>query len=88
MALLAEEPGGGCLPASPGAQACRYTLDICALVLHWNLGDLLQKEQHDYQLLVLTICNNAVSEPWPGGRSLGGGGLQSPSAKQARDQRA
>ncbi|XP_055964396.1 maestro heat-like repeat-containing protein family member 9 [Sorex fumeus] len=41
-------------------RACKFTLRNCAQAMHWTLGDVLEDEHYDYQLVVLTVCNNCL----------------------------
>ncbi|ERE72490.1 Armadillo-type fold containing protein [Cricetulus griseus] len=41
--------------------ACRYTLTMCFSQFKWSTKYLLQEDNFDFELLVLSICNNLLS---------------------------
>ncbi|XP_038398495.1 maestro heat-like repeat-containing protein family member 9 isoform X5 [Canis lupus familiaris] len=42
------------------AKACKYTLKICASELNWSTSYLLKDKHHNFELVVLNICNNLL----------------------------
>ncbi|XP_077757776.1 maestro heat-like repeat-containing protein family member 9 isoform X6 [Canis aureus] len=41
-------------------KACKYTLKICASELNWSTSYLLKDKHHNFELVVLNICNNLL----------------------------
>ncbi|EPY89566.1 hypothetical protein CB1_000094002 [Camelus ferus] len=44
-------------------KACKHTLGICASELKWSTSYLFNEEYYSFELVVLNICNNLVSDP-------------------------
>ncbi|XP_004688175.1 PREDICTED: maestro heat-like repeat-containing protein family member 9 [Condylura cristata] len=41
-------------------KACKFTLEICALELHWSTTYLLKQQNYNFEMVVLSICNNLL----------------------------
>ncbi|KAG8515795.1 Maestro heat-like repeat-containing protein family member 9 [Galemys pyrenaicus] len=41
-------------------KACKYTLEICASELHWSTVYLLKQQHCNFEMVVLSICNNLL----------------------------
>ncbi|XP_037360335.1 maestro heat-like repeat-containing protein family member 9 isoform X2 [Talpa occidentalis] len=41
-------------------KACKFTLEICVSELHWSTAHLLKQEHYNFEVVVLSICNNLL----------------------------